>query len=50
MSAQGDARAGPCPLAPGVRDWKRLSEEERNLMIDLGYVDPEEFADESDGD
>ena len=37
-------------LAPGVRDWKRLSEEERNLMIDLGYVDPEEFADESDGD
>ena len=34
-------------LAPGVRDWKRLSEEERNLMIDLGYVDPEEFADES---
>lgn len=30
-------------LAPGVRDWNRLSQEERDALIGMGYVDPDEI-------
>lgn len=32
-------------LAPGVRDWNRLSQAERDALIGMGYVDPDEFDD-----
>ncbi|MCH2101398.1 MAG: sulfatase [Planctomycetes bacterium] len=30
-------------LAPGVRDWNKLTQAERDALIGMGYVDPEEI-------
>lgn len=33
-------------LAPGVRDWNKLSQAERDALIGMGYVDPAEIEDQ----